>query len=177
MKLSPQDIKRQEFKKSVRGFDKEEVRAFLEKLADDLDELQKENQLLKKEVETLNHNLTDYRRAEKNIKDTLAKAQESSSRSIESAKKQSNLIIQEAELKAQKMIDKAREGANDIRNAVIQLREEKQAIISKLKAVINTQAHFLEMKVENAARETEVVKTIEKASRVNIDTDDIADKL
>src|SRR4030066_257931 len=100
MKLSPQDIKRQEFKKSLRGFDKEEVQAFLEKLADDIDELLKENESLKKELETVNENLAEYRKLQKNIQDTLAKAKESSSRSIESAKKQANLIIQEHELKA-----------------------------------------------------------------------------
>ncbi|OGU77641.1 MAG: cell division protein DivIVA [Ignavibacteria bacterium RBG_16_34_14] len=177
MKLSPQDIKRQEFKKSLRGFDKEEVQAFLEKLADDIDELLKENESLKKELETVNENLAEYRKLQKNIQDTLAKAQESSSRSIESAKKQANLIIQEAELKAGQILEKAREGANDVRNAVIQLREEKLAIISKLKAVINSQAHLLEMKVENALKEDEPAKTIEKSSKIKIDVDDIADKL
>ncbi|MDO8549011.1 MAG: DivIVA domain-containing protein, partial [Ignavibacteria bacterium] len=118
-----------------------------------------------------------YRKLEKNIQDTLSKAQESSSRSIESAKKQANLVIQVAELKAQRILEKAKESANDVRNAVIQLREEKLTIISKLKAIINSQAHLLEMKVENAVKEDEPIKTIEKSSKVNIDVDDIADKL
>ncbi|RPI75194.1 MAG: DivIVA domain-containing protein [Ignavibacteriales bacterium] len=177
MKLSPQDIKKQEFKKSVRGFDRDEVVAFLEKLADDIDELLKENEILKNELETANEKLNSYRILEKNIQDTLAKTQESSTKSIESGKKQANLIIQEAELKAQQLLDKAKESANDVRNAVIQLREEKFTIISKLKAIINSQAHLLEMKVENSAREEEPVKRIEKSSNVNIDADDIADKL
>ncbi len=177
MKLSPQDIKQQEFKKSVRGFDKEEVQAFLEKLADDIDELLKENDSLKTELETATQKISEYRKLEKDIQDTLSKAQESSSKSLESAKKQANLLLQEAELKAQQVIDKAKEKANDIRNAVIQLREEKISIVSKLKAVINSQAHLLEMKVENAAKEQEPVKKIEKISKINIDADDIADKL
>ncbi|HSP87301.1 MAG TPA: DivIVA domain-containing protein [Ignavibacteriaceae bacterium] len=177
MKLSPQDIKRQEFKKSVRGFDKEEVQVLLEKLADDINELQKENESLKKELETATENLAEYKKLEKNIQDTLSKAQESTSRSLESAKKQANLTIQEAELKAQQILEKAKENTNDVRNAVIQLREEKLAIVSKLKAIINSQAHLLEMKVENAAKEDEPMKTIEKSSKINIDADDIADKL
>ena len=55
MKLSPENIKKQEFKNSFRGFDKEEVQAFLEKLADDVDELQKENEELKNRVSSLEH--------------------------------------------------------------------------------------------------------------------------
>jgi len=177
MKLSPENIKKQEFKKSLRGFDKEEVQAFIEKLADEIDELQKENDSLKKDIDEANGQLADFRRIEKNIQDTLAKAQESSTRNIESAKKQTNLMIQEAELKAQQLLDKARENANEVRNAVIQLREEKQVIVSKLRAVINSQAHLIEMKIENADKETEPARTIEKSSAINIDADDIADKL
>jgi len=177
MKLSPENIKKQEFKKSLRGFDKEEVQAFIEKLADEIDDLQKENDSLKKDIDEANGQLADFRRIEKNIQDTLAKAQESSTRNIESAKKQTNLMIQEAELKAQQLLDKARENANEVRNAVIQLREEKQVIVSKLRAVINSQAHLIEMKIENADKETEPARTIEKSSAINIDADDIADKL
>jgi|SRR5690554_1009214 len=177
MKLSPEDIKRQEFKKSVRGFDRDEVIAFLEKLADDIKNLLDENEKLKAEIENLNQKLSDYRKLEKNIQDTLSKAQESSTKTIEAARKQANLIIQEAEIKAEQYLEKAKENANDIRNAVIQLREEKSAIISKLKAIINSQAHLLEMKIENAAEEEEPVKKVEKRSSINIDIDDITDKL
>ena len=177
MRLSPQDIKRQEFKKSVRGFDKEEVQAFLEKLADDIDELQKESDELKKELENANENLSEYKKLEKEIQDTLANAQETTSRSIDSAKKQANLTIQEAEFKSQQIIEKAKEDANELRNALIQLREEKFTIISKLKAVINSQANLFEIKVEGAAKENEPAKAMEKSSKININIDDIADKL
>jgi cell division initiation protein len=44
MKVSPISIKKQEFSKSLRGYDPEEVQAFLEKLADEFDDLQKENE-------------------------------------------------------------------------------------------------------------------------------------
>ncbi|KAB2842088.1 MAG: DivIVA domain-containing protein, partial [Melioribacteraceae bacterium] len=40
MKYTPFSIKNQEFNKSVRGFDKEEVHAFLEKLAEEFERLQ-----------------------------------------------------------------------------------------------------------------------------------------
>lgn len=177
MRLSPENIKRQEFKSSFKGFDKEEVQAFLEKLADDIDELQKENEELKVKFEEVNKQLSEFKKLEKNIQGTLAKAQESSSRSVESAKKKTNLIIQEAELKAQKILEKARQNANDVRNSLVQLREERNFIVSKLTAIINSQAHLLEIKVEDEVREKEPTDTVEKASKVDINPDDIADKL
>jgi cell division initiation protein len=177
MKLSPENIKKQEFKNSFRGFDKEEVQAFLEKLADDVDELQKENEELKVKFEEVNKQLSGFKKLEKNIQDTLAKAQESSSRTVESARKKTNLIIQEAELKAQQILKKARENANDVRNSLVQLREERNLIVSKLKAIINSQAQLLEIKVENDVREKESADAVEKTSKVNVNPDDIADKL
>ncbi len=165
MKFSPLSIKKQDFSRSVRGFDKEEVQAFLEKLADEFEDLLRENETLKKDLDDANEKLTEFRKIEKSLQGTLLKAQESSSKAIESTKKQSNLMIKEAEIKASQIIEKARENANAIRSAVINLREERDLIISKLKAVITSQAHLLEMKVEEAGEEEVITKKIEEAKK------------
>ena len=91
MKVSPLSIKKQEFNKSLRGYDKEEVQAYLEKLSDEFEMIQKENDSLKKELENANEKLAEFRKIEKNLQNTLLKAQESSSKSIESTKKQAGL--------------------------------------------------------------------------------------
>jgi len=51
MKVSPLSIKKQEFNKTMRGYDRDEVQAFLDKLAGEFEALQKENDSLKKELE------------------------------------------------------------------------------------------------------------------------------
>jgi cell division initiation protein len=177
MKVSPISIKKQEFNKSMRGYDKDEVQAFLEKLADEFESLQKENDSLKKELEDATVKLTEFRRIEKNLQDTLLRAQESSTKSIESTKKQANLIVKEAEIKGSQILEKARENANEIRNAVINLREERDLIIANLKSIINSQAHLLEMKVEDAGEEVVAAKQIEQAKKIDINVDDIVNKL
>ncbi len=177
MKISPVSIKRQEFSKKMRGYDPEEVQAFLEKLADDIDELLNENEELNVVVETLNEKLNEFQKIEKNLQDTLLKAQESSTKAIESTKKQSNLMIKEAELKAAQIVEKARESANEIRSAVINLREERDLIVSKLKAIINSQAHLLEVKVEQAGDEQVFPKKQAAPQKLDIDLDDIVDKI
>ena len=180
MKVSPISIKKQDFGKGLRGYDKDEVRAYLDKLSDEFEALQEENESLKKEVEQASTRLTEFRQIEKNLQETLLKAQESSSKSIESTKKQTNLMIKEAELKAAQILEKARESANEIRNSVIYLREERDLLVAKLKAIINSQAHLLETKVENADAEAEdyvVKEQIEQAKKVDVDVDDIVNKL
>ncbi|MGD1007059.1 MAG: DivIVA domain-containing protein [Ignavibacteriaceae bacterium] len=177
MKVSPLSIKKQEFNKTLRGYDKDEVQAFLDKLAGEFETLQKENDSLKKELEESTVKLTEFRRIEKNLQDTLLKAQESSSKSIESTKKQSGLMIKEAEIKVSQILEKARENANEIRNSVINLREEKNLIIANLKAIINSQAHLLEMKVETAGEEVIETGQIEQAKKIDINVEEIVNKL
>jgi len=180
MRVSPISIQKQEFNKSFRGYDKEEVRAYLERLSDEFEAIQKENDSLKKELEKVSVKLSEFNKIEKNLQETLLKAQESSSKSIESTKKQTNLMIKEAELKAAQILEKARKKTNEIRNSVIFLREERDLLVARLKAMISSQAQLFESKVENAVSETEDVQIkerIEQAKKVNLNIDDIVNKL
>lgn len=175
--ISPLSIKKQDFNKSIRGFDKEEVEAFLEKLADDFEVLQQENESIKRQLDDANLRLSEFARIEKSLQDTLLKAQDSSTKAIESTKKQTGLMIKEAEIKASQIIEKAKNYAEDIRNSVINLREEKNIIIAKLKAVVNSQARLLDMRVTDAGEELVSAKEIENPNKLNIDIDKIVEKL
>ncbi|RKZ00289.1 MAG: DivIVA domain-containing protein [Ignavibacteriae bacterium] len=177
MRLSPLIIKKQEFTKSLRGFDPEEVQAFLDKMASDVDLLLQENESLNEEVESLNQRVTEFQSIEKNLQDTLLKAQESSTKAIESSKKQTNLIIKEAEIKASQILESAKQEVNDIQNAVVNLREERDLIVAKLKAIVNSQAHLLESKVKDAGDEPVQPNKTETKENVDIDVDDIVNKL
>jgi cell division initiation protein len=86
-------------------------------------------------------------------------------------------MIREAELKASQIIEKARESTNDIRNAVINLREEKDLILAKLKAIVSSQANLLELKVERAGDEKTAGKKIEESNKMDIDINDILNKI
>lgn len=177
MKLSPVGIKKQEFNRTLRGYDKDEVKAFLDKISDELEIIQRENENLKKELDNANNRLSEFRRIEKNLQDTLLKAQESSAKAVDSAKRQTSLMVKEAEIKASQILEKARENANEIRNAVINLREEKDLIIARLKAIISSQAQLLELKVEDAGEEENSSKKFEQTKNIDINIDDIVNKI
>ena len=177
MKISPIEIRQQEFTKKMRGYDPDEVQNFLESLAEELDKLNTENESLKNEVESLTEQVSEFKKIEKNLQDTLLSAQESSAKSMEATKKQTSLMIREAELKASQIIEKGRESTNDIRNAVVNLREEKDLILAKLKVIVSSQANLLELKVERAGDEKTKSKKIEESNKMDIDLDDILNKI
>jgi cell division initiation protein len=171
------EIRQQEFQKKMRGYDTEDVQSFLEKLADDFDELQKENENLKSELDQVNEQLAEYKKIEQNLQDTLLKAQDSSAKSLEAAKKQTALMIKEAELKASQITEKARENTNEIRNAVVNLREEKDLIIAKLKAIVSSQANLLDLKVKGAGDEKFSSRKTDESKKMDIDINDILNKI
>jgi len=177
MKISPIEIRQQEFTKKMRGYDPDEVQNFLESLSEELDRLNDENEFLKNELQSLTDQVNEFKKIEKNLQDTLLSAQESSAKSMEATKKQTSLMIREAELKASQIIEKARESTNDIRNAVVNLREEKDLILAKLKAIVSSQANLLELKVERAGDEKTTGKKIEQSNKMDIDINDILNKI
>jgi len=177
MKLSPLFIKKQEFEKSMRGYNVDEVQAFLDKISSEMEELINENEKLEQEVATLNHKVEEFQKIEKNLQDTLIKTQETSAQAIESSRKQAALIVKESEIKANQIIQNAEDIANEMRNAVIVLREEKDLIIARLKAIVSTQSNLLEGKVKEAGEEPKKPKVQDEPERLDIDVDGIVDKL
>ena len=173
MKFTPFNIRNQEFNKSVRGYDRDEVRAFLEKLSDDYERLQAENEKLKNKLDEFQDQVNEFKRIEKSLQHTLLNAQESSSKSVESAKKQTTLMLKEADLKASQIVEKAKENANNIRDSVLVLREEKNLLIARLKAMVNSQISLLDMNVRNIESQEKPKKQINKEESHDIDVDDI----
>jgi cell division initiation protein len=177
MKLSPLLIKKQEFEKSLRGYNVDEVQTFLDKISSEMEDLINENEALDQEVEKLNKKVTEYQQIEKDLQDTLLKNQETVAQALESAKKQSALIVKEAEIKASRIIQNAENIASEMRNAVIALREEKNLIISRLKAIVSTQSNLLEGKIKNAGEEPKKPKIQDVPEKLDIDVDGIVDRL
>ena len=177
MKLSPLFIKKQEFEKSMRGYNVDEVQAFLDKISSEMEELINQNEQLEQDVERLNHKVEEFHKIEKNLQDTLIKTQETSAQTLESSKKQAALIVKESEIKANQIIQNAEDIANEMRNAVIILREEKDLIIARLKAIVSTQSNLLEGKVKDAGEEPKKPKVQDEPEKLDIDVDGIVDKL
>lgn len=179
MKFTPQSIKNQQFNKSVRGYDKEEVEAFLENLSDEFEQLIYENETFKKEFDEMNAKLEEYKKIEKNLQHTLLTATESSTKAVDSAKRQTQLMIKEAELKASQIIDKASQQSEAIKKSVIELREERKLLIARLRAMIESQATLLAFNIENIEskpiKSKEVKPVANASSKINVN--DILEKL
>ena len=143
MKLTPLDIKKQEFKKTLRGYDLLEVETFLEMVADEYEELLNERNQMQNEIQILRTQLKDYQQVEQTLKETLMNAQESINRARINTEKEANLIINEAELKAEKLLDSARRNLEKMKNELILLRSQKESFAKRLKHLLESQLELI----------------------------------
>ena len=145
MRLSPLEIRKQEFKKSMRGYDVVEVDTFLEKLAEDYENLIQENNTLSKKVVSVEAELKHFKEVEKTLKETLYNMQQTSQLSKQTSEKEAKLVKKEAELSAVQMIDKARQEVMSMREEVNTLRQQKESFIARLRHLLTSQIELLEV--------------------------------
>ena len=143
MKLTPLDIRKQEFRKTLRGFDPIEVQTFLEMVGEEYEQLLEKNKQLNHRLIELETKLKDYQENEKNLRETLLNVQEVKKQSEESSRRQADLLIKESELKALEIIEIARKQARQMRDEVSILRSQKESFINRLRQILISQIELL----------------------------------
>ncbi|MCF6466446.1 DivIVA domain-containing protein [Clostridium sp. Cult2] len=163
--ITPLDIQNKEFKKTFRGYKESEVDQFLDEIIDDYEKLYRENIELKDKILVLNEQIKQYNNLEKTLKDTLVVAQSTADDVTRAARQKSEIIIDEAELSAKKMIEAAKEEVKSIQKEYENLRKEVFIFRTRYKSFIEAQLITLD----------EFYSKIEKdASNVN-NHDDLED--
>lgn len=167
MKFTPLTIKKQQFKRSFRGYNVEEVRVYLEMIANEYENLLQENKELKEKLSILETEVSTYKQMEKNLHLAIGQAQETATKTVENAKKQAELLIKEAELKAKESIDKAKVEVAKLENEIQFLKIERDRILKELKNFLLSEIEKLNM--------IEPITKLEKQEKIEekINLDDI----
>jgi cell division initiation protein len=107
MKLTPLDIQQRRFARSLRGYDREEVEAFLSLASTAFEDLIKEVHALREDVQRKDEEIAGHRSRERVLQETLVTAQRASDEIRESARREGEITIAEAELQAEKIVQGA----------------------------------------------------------------------
>ena len=156
MKLTPLDVQRQSFQTRFRGFDREEVRTFLNVVSEEMEELRSENEQLGEEVRRLSTRMAEHHEREQILKNTLVAAQRTSEEIKENAKKQSQMLFKEAELAADRLVEAAQSKAHEIERDILELKLEKRKVLNEVLAAINNLRNLIQMMSESEARQEKI---------------------
>jgi cell division initiation protein len=143
LKITPLEIKKQRFAVKMRGYDQAEVESFLEMVSDEYESVLNDKNRLQEEATKLKVQLRDYQQVEKTLQETLMNAQENVSQARENSKRESQIILREAELKAEKIMDDAKEKLDRMRNDLSILRAQKESFAKRLRHLLESQIELI----------------------------------
>jgi cell division initiation protein len=156
MKLTPLDIQRQSFQVRFRGFDRDEVTTFLNVVAEEMEQLRSENEKLQEEARRQSALLSEHHEREQILKNTLVSAQRTSEDIKENAKKQSQMLLKEAELAADRLIEAAQSKAHDIERDILDLKQQKRQMLNSILAAIANLRSLIQAMSEAEAQQDKV---------------------
>ena len=148
MKISPMDIQRQTFGSRWRGYDDAEVRTYLNIVAEEVAALQRERDGLEQEVQSLRALVDEHRQRETILKNTLLTAQRLSEEMREAARKQSESVVKEAELQADRLLELAQSRAQEVERGILDLRGHRSGLRTDVRALITRLTHILDLQEE-----------------------------
>lgn len=149
MPINPIDIRHQEFNTSFNGYKKKEVKDFLEQIAIEVEEIyrkqereiQKQVQMhqeIKQEAVHASQAVDDLKRREELISRTLVFAEKTKADIIANARKEGENIIQEAELKAKRAIQEAKQYLGVLEHQYLHLKEQKRQFLLQFRVELQT---------------------------------------
>ena len=148
MKMTPLDIQQQQFKTRFRGFDVREVDTFLEQTAGAFETVQRENEDSQEEIRRLELEIQGYKKREETFKRALLNSQKVLDQMKENARKSAELIIAEAEVKAEKILNKAHNRLAQLHEDIAELKRQRTQIEVQISSVIEAHSKLLEISKE-----------------------------
>jgi cell division initiation protein len=156
MKITPLDIQQMVFRVKLRGFDQEEVNRFLEEVAQTVESLSRDNVGLRERIIALEHQVSDLKRTEQTLSNTLVSAQSLADDVKRSAQRDAELIVKEAELKAGELFRQARVELADTQRDVSMLYKQRLLMVERMRATLHTFERMLDVEASEAYQDSGV---------------------
>lgn len=139
----------QQFQKALRGYNTQEVEAFKDNVAKALEELLEENQQLKEKTAALDEKLRDYTTKEITLQNTLVLAEKSAEDRISSARKEADLILEEARMRALREKEMLQKEVDALREEKKKIYMEKEKYLTDIELLSQAQLSLVKKYKEN----------------------------
>ncbi len=148
MRITPLDIQQKQFPMKFRGFDVEEVYSFLEIIREEMEDLMRENANVKETVQRMENQLKEHRDMETTLRETLLTAQQMVEDYKTNARKEAELLVKEAELRADSMLKEAQEKVIKIHEDIVDLKGIRRHFKEEMKRMVESHMKMIEFDKE-----------------------------
>jgi cell division initiation protein len=144
MKLTPQEILSQTFTTKFKGLDANEVKNFLQQVAETLESEIQEKEEMKSRMEKLREDLSKLEKKEELLRDTLIAAQKFSSEIKANSHREAELITKDAEIKSEEIVKHAVIRQMAVREEIKNLHFKRKEIESDIIHLLNSLKELIE---------------------------------
>jgi cell division initiation protein len=148
MKLSPTDVQRQAFGTRFRGFDPDEVRAFLAAVAEEMVQLQRDKDQIEQQLRHLEQIVSEHREREAILKNTLLTAQKAADDIREGARREADTVVKQAEIQGDRLLELAQGRAHEVERGILELRAHRTGLRTDIRALVTRLSHVLDLQEE-----------------------------
>jgi cell division initiation protein len=145
MSLSPLDITKHEFSRTLRGYDPAEVQAFLERVSDELSALQSQITTLSEQNKAYAAKLSAYQDMERNLRDSLVATQESQKLAREQIETEKQQMLREARLDAEQMKLEAQRQIAGLYEELRSLKLHRDSYVKRLRFLLKAQTELIDL--------------------------------
>ena len=154
--FTPLELRKRVFAKSFRGYDIEDVRRFLEALAEDLEDVFRKLDELERENDRLKGENVRHRETEDTLKQTLLLAQRSAETLMSTTEKEAERRLNDAERQADLLMQQGMERVSDTEKKIRDLRLERRNFHLKLQGMLDMFQQVLNFDREEEELESSV---------------------
>ncbi len=154
--ITPLEIQNHKFSAKLRGYAPEEVKHFLYAVSEEFENLMEQNHNMSRELTILRERLKNMESRDRVLKDTLVTAQQIKTDIHTNAEKEAELIVKEAQLKAERLYDEAREEVARIRHQASEVRRMRNDLLAEAELMVSRFNHFVEAE-QQEARESDKI--------------------
>lgn len=141
--LTPLEIENREFKKTMGGYNRDDVEDFMSLILVDYEKLYKENIAARDKIETLSEAVEHYKHQESTMQNAIMAAQNAADSLKQTANDQADLIIREAKLKASEIIRDANRDVTNLERRYTEIRQQIESYKMRVSAIIKSQLDIL----------------------------------
>jgi len=143
--ITPSDLYHADFKKSnFGGYDKAEVDAYLERLADVLEDLIGQVRDLKERNEDLELEMKDFRAMERSLREAMLSSQRVSDDMVDAARREAKSLVEEARLKKLQAQIEASKVPDALARDINLLKQQRMRLRVEITSILETHRQLLE---------------------------------
>ncbi len=138
MRMTPLEIQNHRFARRLRGYDRDEVRAFLAMVSDDYESIMRESESQRQRMAQLEQRMDELVKQEQLLKLTLINAQSISDKMRETSERECSALLAEAEVRAEKLIDASHRRAARLAQDIREMKSLRSRLAETLRSSIET---------------------------------------